>query len=106
VGSIVGIDTVMTLPLANREAVAISPFGPLAIRERIRSLRDRDLSGGRPKQVLKATCAARPRRVPADRPAQLLWCEPLAQDATEALETFISVVRYRLSDEVREAPIP
>ena len=43
----------MTPQRANREAVAISRFGPIAIRERTRSLIDRDLAGALPKPVLE-----------------------------------------------------
>jgi DNA-binding CsgD family transcriptional regulator len=42
--SIVGIDTDMTPDPANRAAVAISLFGPLAIPEKTRSLGDGDLT--------------------------------------------------------------
>jgi DNA-binding SARP family transcriptional activator len=93
----------MTQQPTHREAVAISLFGPLAIREGTRSLGDRDLGGARPKQVLEILLAARGHRVPVDRLADLLWGERLPQDASAALQTFISVLRRRLSPDRRRA---
>jgi hypothetical protein len=95
------MDTVTTPQPASREAVAISLFGPLAIREGNRSLGDRDLGGARPKQVLEILLAARGHRVPTDRLADLRWGERLPQNAAAALQTFISVLRRRLSADRR-----
>ncbi len=86
----------MTPQPANRQAVAISLFGRLAIRERTRSLGDRDPGAAGPRQVLEILLAARGHRVPTDRLADLLWGERLAQNAPAALQTFISVLRRRL----------
>src|SRR3954469_15269625 len=91
----------MTQQPAHRKAVAISLFGPLAIREGTRSLGDRDLGGARPKQVLEILLAARGRRVPSDRLADLLWGEHLPKHAAAALQTFVSVLRRRLSPDRR-----
>src|SRR3954464_10585196 len=93
----------MTPQTENREAVAISLFGPLTIREGTRSLGDRDLGGARPKQVLEILLAARGRRVPSDRLADLLWGEDLPEHAAAALQTFVSVLRRRLSPDRRRA---
>lgn len=101
--SIVGIDSVVTPQPANREAFAIFLFGPLAIREGTRSLGDRDLGGASGTQVLAIHLAARCHRVPTDRLADLLWGERLAQTAAAALQTFISVLRRRLSADRRRA---
>lgn len=95
--SIVGMDTVITPQPASREAVAIFLFGPLAMREGTRSLGDRDLGGARRKHVLAIHLAARCDRVPTDRLADLRWGEHLAQNAAAPLQTFISVLRRRLS---------
>jgi DNA-binding SARP family transcriptional activator len=103
VAPIVRADAVMTQQPAHRHAVAISLFGPLAIREGTRSLSDRDLGGARPKQVLEILLAARGHRVPIDRLADLLWGDRLPQDPAAALQTFISVLRRRLSPDRRRA---
>jgi DNA-binding SARP family transcriptional activator len=103
VATIARLDAVVTPHPAHREAVAISLFGPLTIRDGTRSLRDRDLGGARPKQVLEILLAARGHRVPTDRLADLLWGDRLPQDAAAALQTFISVLRRRLSSDRRRA---
>jgi hypothetical protein len=78
VASIIAMDTVMTPQPTNRDAVAISVFGPLAIRDGTRSPGERDLAGARPEQVPEILLAARDRRVPTDRRADLLWREVVA----------------------------
>jgi DNA-binding SARP family transcriptional activator len=103
VAPIVRADTVMTHQPAHPPALVISLFGPLVIREGRRSLGDRDLGGARPKQVLEILLAARGHRVPIDRLADLLWGERLPQDPAAALQTFVSVLRRRLSPDRRRA---
>jgi hypothetical protein len=96
----VRMDTVATPHPANREAVASSLVGPLAIQQGTGSLGDRDLSGA---QVLEIHVAARGHRVRTDRLAELLWGARFAQNAAEALQTFISVLRRRLTADRRRA---
>jgi DNA-binding SARP family transcriptional activator len=77
--------------------LTIRLFGPLAIEDGARVLGPRDLGGTRPKQVLEILLVARGHRVSTDRLADLLWRDDLPQDAAGSLQTFVSVLRRRLS---------
>src|SRR5262245_45797860 len=72
-------------------------FGTLEIEDGGRVLGPRDLGGTRPKQVLELLLAARGHLVAVDRLAELLWGEDLPQNAANALQTFVSVLRRNLS---------
>jgi hypothetical protein len=73
------------------EGLRIRLFGPLEIGDDVRVLGPRDLGGARPKQVLEILVAARGRRVPIDRLADLLWGEGHPQNVAGSLQTFVSV---------------
>jgi hypothetical protein len=75
------METVMKPQRTNREAVAISRFDPLAIREGSRSLGDGRVAGAVPKGVLEILLAARGDRLPT---AELLWGERLPQNGRGA----------------------
>ena len=77
--------------------LAIRVFGPLEVVSQGRTLGPRDLGGRRPKQVLEILLAARGRPVPTDRIADLLWGETPPERAAGAIQTFVSVLRRRLS---------
>ncbi|HEU5279785.1 MAG TPA: BTAD domain-containing putative transcriptional regulator [Gaiellaceae bacterium] len=79
-----------------RERPLICLFGPLQIEIDDLTFGPRDLGGARPKQVLEILLAARGRRVPTDRLADLLWGQDLPQNAAGSLQTFVSVLRRRL----------
>ena len=79
-------------------------FGPLAIEDGGRTLGPRDLGGVRPKQVLEILLAARGHRVPTDRLAELLWGDEPPQNAAGSLQTFVSVLRRRLTTDRERAP--
>jgi DNA-binding SARP family transcriptional activator len=79
--------------------VTVQLFGPLTIAIGERRIGPRDLGGIRPKQVLEILLAARGRRVPTDRLADLLWGQELPQDARGSLQTFVSVLRRHLSSD-------
>src|SRR4051812_12348009 len=68
-----------------------------------RRIGPRDLGGIRPKQVLEILLAARGHRVPTDRLADLLWGQELPQDAGGSLQTFVSVLRRRLTSDRERA---
>jgi DNA-binding SARP family transcriptional activator len=72
-------------------------FGPLSIEDGARSLGPGDLGGVRPKQVLEILVAARGHRVPTDRLAELLWPDAKPRDAPGSLQTFVSMLRRRLT---------
>jgi len=76
---------------------AIRVLGPLLIRDGDRGVGPRDLGGVRPKQVLEILLAARGHSVPVDRLTDLLWGEEPPRDAAGSLQTFVSVLRRRLS---------
>src|SRR5262245_21918418 len=78
-------------------AVVIRLFGPLAVEDGDRRLGARELGGTRPKQVLEILLAARGHNVPTDRLADLLWGDTPPEHAAGAIQTFVSVLRSRLS---------
>jgi DNA-binding SARP family transcriptional activator len=87
----------------HHQRLTIRLFGPLAIEDGARVLGPRDLGGTRPKQVLEILLAARAHRVSTDRLADLLWGDDLPQDAAGSLQTFVSVLRRRLSPDRERA---
>jgi DNA-directed RNA polymerase specialized sigma24 family protein len=105
VASIIAMDTVTTPQPTNREAVAISVFGPLAIRDGTRSPRERDLAGARPKQVPEILLAAGDRRVPTDRRADLLWREVVASIDVAELAAAIAAAPELYRDTVVAADV-
>jgi DNA-binding SARP family transcriptional activator len=78
------------------ETLAIQLFGPLVVANGEQRLGARDFSGVKPKQVLEILLAARGRRVPKDRLAEMLWSTELPQNVTAALATYVSVLRSAL----------
>jgi DNA-binding SARP family transcriptional activator len=80
-----------------QQLVVIRAFGSLAIEDGAGTLGPRDLGGARPKHVLQILLAARGRPVPTDRIAHLLWGDDLPRNASGSLQTFVSVLRRRLS---------
>jgi DNA-binding SARP family transcriptional activator len=85
------------------ERPVIRLFGPLAIEIDGRHLGPRDLGGVRPKQVLEILLAERGHRVPVDRLAELLWGPERPQNVAGSLQTFISMLRRRLTPDRRRA---
>jgi DNA-binding SARP family transcriptional activator len=79
--------------------LVIRVLGPLAVEDGARTLGPRDLGGTRPKQVLEILLAARGRRVPTDRIADLLWGEAPPDNATGSIQTFVSVLRRHLTSD-------
>ena len=79
------------------ERPAIRLFGPLSIQDGARSLGPRDLGGVRPKQVLEILLAARGHQVPTDRLAELLWGRQPPRNVAGSLQTFVSMLRRRLT---------
>ena len=77
----------------------IRVLGPLAVEGGGRTLGPRDLGGTRPKQVLEILLAARGRRVPTDRIADLLWGEAPPDDVPGSIQTFVSVLRRHLTSD-------
>src|SRR5882757_324230 len=77
--------------------IDIQIFGPLAVGAGGRWIGPRDFGGVKPKQVLEILLAARRQPVPKDRLADLLWGEKLPRHVSGALETYVSVLRSRLS---------
>jgi len=76
--------------------LGIGILGVLEIVDGERVLGPRDLGGVRPKQLLEILVAARGRRVPVDRIAELIWEERRPDDITASIQTFVSVLRRRL----------
>lgn len=77
--------------------VTISMFGTLAVAAGGARLGPRDFGGVKPKQVLEILLAARGRPVPKDRLAEYLWSDSLPQNVSATLETYVSVLRRRIS---------
>jgi DNA-binding SARP family transcriptional activator len=78
------------------DTLAVQLFGPLVVTNGERRLGPRDFSGVKPKQLLEILLAARGRRVPKDRLAEMLWSKELPQNVTAALATYVSVMRRSL----------
>jgi DNA-binding SARP family transcriptional activator len=85
------------------EKVTIRLFGPLAVTIDGRRIGSRDLGGVRPKQVLELLLAARGHRVPTARLAERLWGQRPPQHAGGSLQTFVSVLRRRLTSDREHA---
>jgi DNA-binding SARP family transcriptional activator len=85
------------------ERPVIRLFGPLSIEEGARNLGPGDLGGVRPKQVLEILLAERGHRVPVDRLAERLWGSELPKDVAGSLQTFISMLRRRLTPDRERA---
>lgn len=83
----------------HRDRPLVRLFGPLEIHDGTRRLGPRDLGGTRPKQVLEILIAAGGHRVPTDRLIELLWGENLPQNAAGSVQTFVSVLRRRLTSD-------
>jgi DNA-binding SARP family transcriptional activator len=79
--------------------LAISLFGALTIEDGRRTLGPADLGGVRPKQVLEILLAARGHRVPTERIAELLWGAERPKGVGGSIQTFVSVLRRRLTDD-------
>ena len=77
--------------------VTVKLFGPLEITIGELQFGAGDVGGIRPKQVLEILLAARGHPVSTDRLADLLWGHELPVDAPGSLQTFISVLRRRLT---------
>jgi DNA-binding SARP family transcriptional activator len=78
-------------------------FGPLTIDDGERVLGPRDLGGARPKQVLEILLAARGHRVPTDRLAELIWGDDMPHNVAGSLQTFVSMLRRRLTSDREHA---
>jgi DNA-binding SARP family transcriptional activator len=78
-------------------------FGPLSIEDGTRTLGPRDLGGMRPKQVLEILLAARGHRVPTDRLAELVWPGEKPRNVSGSLQTFVSMLRRRLTIDREQA---
>lgn len=76
-------------------------FGPLAVEDGERVLGPMDLGGARPKQVLQILLAARGHQVTVERLAELLWPGGTPRDAAGSVQTFVSVLRSRLTGDRR-----
>ena len=72
-------------------------FGPLAVEGQGRRLGPRELGGRRPKQVLEILLTARGRPVPNERIADLLWGRTPPDNVAGSIQTFVSVLRRRLT---------
>jgi DNA-binding SARP family transcriptional activator len=91
-----------------RERLAVRLFGPLAVDDGVSTRGPGDLGGMRPKQVLEILLAARGHRVSTDRLAELLWGDARPDKWAGSIQTFISVLRRRLTsdgDRARELVI-
>jgi DNA-binding SARP family transcriptional activator len=86
-----------------RERLAVRLFGPLAVDDGVSTLGAGDLGGVRPKQVLEILLTARGHRVSTDRLAELLWAEGRPDDWVGSIQTFVSVLRRRLSSDRERA---
>jgi DNA-binding SARP family transcriptional activator len=80
-----------------RPELTVQLFGPIMVEQGDRRLGPRDFGGSRPKQVLEILLAARGRRVPTERLAELLWGAQQPDNSAAALQTFVSVLRRHLS---------
>jgi len=89
--------------IEHTERPVIRLFGSLSIEEGARSLGAGDLGGMRPKQVLEILLAERGHRVPLDRLAERLWGRDLPKDVAGSLQTFISMLRRRLTPDRERA---
>ena len=78
-------------------------FGPLAVDDGPNTLGAGDLGGVRPKQVLEILLAARGHRVSTDRLAELLWSDARPDNWVGSIQTFVSVLRRRLSSDRRRS---
>ena len=83
--------------------IVIRMFGALSIEDGARTLGPRDLGGARPKQVLEILLAARGHRVPTDRLAELVWPGEKPQNRTGSLQTFVSMLRRKLTTDREQA---
>jgi DNA-binding SARP family transcriptional activator len=83
--------------------IVIRMFGALSIEDGMRTLGPRDLGGMRPKQVLEILLAARGHRVPTDRLAELVWPGDKPQNRNGSLQTFVSVLRRKLTTDREQA---
>ena len=75
----------------------VRAFGTLSIEDGLSIRGPRDLGGARPKHVLQILLAARGRPVPKERISFLLWGDQLPRNATGSLQTFVSMLRRRLT---------
>jgi DNA-binding SARP family transcriptional activator len=75
---------------------AIQLFGPLLVTVGERRLGPRDFGGVKPKQVLEILLAARGRRVPKDRIADMLWSQEPPKNVAGTIATYVSVMRRGL----------
>jgi DNA-binding SARP family transcriptional activator len=72
-------------------------FGTIAVAAGGARLGPRDFGGVKPKQVLEILLAARGHPVPKDRLAEYLWSDSLPRNVSATLETYVSVLRRRIS---------
>ncbi len=77
----------------------VTMFGPFAVEADGRRLSSRDFGGLKPKRIFEILLLARGRPVSKDRLADLVWGERLPQNVSGTLETYISVLRRRLSSD-------
>lgn len=71
-------------------------LGTLEIEDDHRRLGPNDLGGRKPKHLLEILLTERGRVVPKERIADLLWNDELPQNASAAIDTYVSVLRKRL----------
>jgi len=90
-------------PSDRHQRLAVQLFGPLTVAEGSSSLGAGGLGGVRPKQVLEILLAARGHRVSTDRLAELLWGEARPDKWAGSIQTFISVLRRRLTSDSERA---
>jgi DNA-binding SARP family transcriptional activator len=86
-----------------RERPVVRLFGPLTIDDGVTTLGAGDLGGVRPKQVLEILLAARGRRVSTDRLAELLWGDARPDNWAGSIQSFIFVLRRRLTSDGKRA---
>ena len=78
-------------------------FGPLSVDDGMNTLGAGDLGGVRPKQVLEILLAARGHRVSTDRLAELLWADARPDNWAGSIQSFIFVLRRRLTSDSKRA---
>jgi len=94
--------TIISAP-AQADRPVIRLFGTLTIEDGQRRLGPGDLGGIRPKQVLEILLSARGHHVPNDRLAELVWGDDRPKDVAGSLQTFVSMLRRKLTPDRERA---
>ena len=81
----------------------VTLLGPLTVADGDRELAAEDFGGVKPRQLFEILLTAEGQPLSKSRIADLLWPEAMPENPAGAIDTYVSILRRRLSPSLRRA---